>query len=90
VSEQERRQWERQREEQIKAENLEARQRAADPAQRDRIDPSTGRTWGDAVSRGMYGDSRLQSFRDMNAQHRQARQQGRLAQVRDQGRQGRN
>jgi hypothetical protein len=90
VSEQDRRQREHQREEQIKAENLEARQRAADPVQRNRIDPSTGRTWGDAVGRGMYGDSRLQSFRDMNDQHRQTRRQLRHAQARTQGRAGRN
>jgi len=90
MSEQERRQWEQQREEQIKAENLEARRRAADPAQRDRIDPATGRTWGDAVSRDMYGDSRLQSFRDMNELHRRTREQYRLAQARTQGRAGRN
>jgi len=81
---------ERHREEQIKAESLEARQRAADPAQRDRIDPSTGRTWGDAVGRGMYGDERLQSFRDMNEQHRQTRERYRWTQARLQGRRGRN
>jgi hypothetical protein len=90
MSEQERRQQEHQREQQIKAENLEARMRAADPVQRDRIDPSTGRTWGDAVGRGMYGDNRVQSFRDLNDRSRRMRQQCRLAQVRAQGRQGRN
>ena len=90
MSETDRARWEQQREEQIKAENLEARQRAADPVQRHRIDSATGRTWGDAVGRGMYGDSRLQSFRDTNEMHRQTRRQYRLLQVRAQGRQGRN
>ena len=88
MSEQERQQRERRREEQIKAENLDARQRAADPVQRDRIDPSTGRTWRDAVGRGMYDDSRIQSFRDANAMHRQARQQQSRARMRARGWQG--
>ena len=90
MSEQERSRWEQQREEQIKAENLNARQRAADPAQRSRIDPATGRTWGDAVGRRMYDDSRLQSFRDQNEKLRQTRRQYRQAQARAQGRAGRN
>ena len=71
-------------------ENLDARQRAADPVQRDRIDPSTGRTWRDAVGRGMYDDSRIQSFRDANAMHRQARQQQSRARMRARGWQGAN
>ena len=88
--EQERREWEQQREREIVRENRQAARRAADPATRDQIDRSTGRTWGDAVGRGMYGDSRLQSFRDLNEMHRQARQAARQAQARDQGRAGRN
>ena len=91
MSEQERAQRERQREEQIKAENLSARMRAADPVQRDRIDPATGRTFGDARARGMYDDDRrLRDFRDMNERNRQTRERYRWAQARMQGRAGRN
>jgi hypothetical protein len=90
MSEQERQAWERQRGDEIKAENLDARRRAADPAQRDEIDRSTGRTWGDAVGRGMYADSRLQDFQATMGRFRQERQEHRLAQVRDAGRAGRN
>lgn len=89
--EQDRAQRERQREQEIMRENRAARRKAADPAWRDRIDPSTGRTWGDAVGRGMYDDdSRLRSFRDMNAMHRQARQQHTRARMRARGWQGAN
>ena len=91
MSESDRQRQERQREEQIKAENLSARIRAADPVQRDRIDPSTGRSWGDAVGRGMYDDDRrLRSFRDLNALHRQARRQGAYTRARARGWQGAN
>lgn len=88
--EQERQQWEQQREKEIIRENRQAAKRAADPAQRDQIDPATGRTWGDAVGRGMYGDDRLQSFRDLSARNRQTRERYRWAQARVQGRAGRN
>ncbi len=81
---------ERQRAEQIKADNLEARMRAADPVQRDRIDRSTGRTWRDAVTRGMYDDSRVQDYRDQNDRNRDTRERFRWAQARTQGRAGRN
>jgi hypothetical protein len=91
VSERDRQQRERRREEQIKAENLSARIRAADPVQRDQIDPSTGRTWGDAVARGLYDDdSRIRSFRDLAALHRQAGRQHSYARARARGWQGAN
>ena len=90
MSEQERSRWEQQREEQIKAENLNARQRAADPAQRSKIDPATGRTWGDAVGRGMYDQQRRQDFRDMNQRNRETRERLRWRQIRERGRQGAN
>ena len=79
---------ERQREEQIKADDLSARMRAADPVQRDRVDPATGRTFGDGAARGWY--DRLQSFRDLNERNRRDRERYRWAQARIQGRQGRN
>jgi len=59
----------RAREAEILRENEQARQRAASPATRDQIDPSTGRTWADAVGRGMYGEGRLQTFREMIELH---------------------
>ena len=80
---------EKQREKQIKADNLSARVRAAH--QPDAIDPATGRTLGDAVGRGMYDDAkRLKDFRDMNKHNRETRERFRWAQVRIAGRQGRN
>ena len=89
--EDERKRQERQREREIQAENLSDRIRAADPAQRDRIDPATGRTFGDARDRGMYDDeARLRDFRDMNERNRQTRERYRWAQARMQGRAGRN
>jgi hypothetical protein len=82
---------ERLREQRIKADNLSARIRAADPVQRDRIDPATGRTFRDAAARGMYDDaSRLRDFREMNDRNRQTRERYRWAQARMQGRAGRN
>jgi hypothetical protein len=90
VSEQERRQQEQQREKQIRRENREAHRKASDPAWRDRIDPSTGRTWRDAVGRGMYDDSRVQDFRDLTERARRDRERFRWIQARMQGRQGRN
>jgi hypothetical protein len=82
---------ERQRERQIQAENLSARIRAADPVQRDRIDPAIGRTFGDAAARGLYDDdARLRDFRGMNERNRQQRERFRWAQARTQGRRGRN
>lgn len=87
--EDERRQQERQREERIKADNLSARIRAT--FQGDRIDPATGRTFGNARDRGMYDDDRrLRDFRDMNDRNRQDRERYRWAQARMQGRAGRN
>ena len=65
---------ERQRAEQIKADNLSARIRAADPAQRTAIDPATGRTFADAVARGLYDDdARTRQFRETAERNRQAR-----------------
>jgi hypothetical protein len=82
---------ERQREQRIKAENLSARIRAADPVQRDRVDPATGRTFRDGAARGMYDDARrLRDFRDLNERNRQTRERFRWAQARMQGRAGRN
>ena len=87
--EDERLRQERQREEQIKAASLSARIRAA--AQPDRIDPATGRTFGDGRARGMYDDSRrLRDFRETNERNGQARERYRWAQARMQGRAGRN
>ena len=87
----ERMRQEQQREHQIKADNLSARIQAADPVQRDRIDRATGRTYADAVSRGMYDDaSRLKGFREMTARNRDARERFRWTQARIQGRAGRN
>ena len=88
--EDDRKRQERSREEQIKADNLNARQRAADPVQRERIDRSTGRTWGDAVGRGMYDDSRVKDYRDQSDRFRDERERYRWAQARVQGRAGRN
>ena len=85
----ERAKQEQRREQQIKADNLSARIRAA--AQPDRIDPATGRTFKDATERGMYDDAkRLKDFRDMNERNRRTREGLRWAQARIQGRQGRN
>jgi hypothetical protein len=82
---------ERQREKQIKADNLSARIRAADPVQRDRIDPAIGRTFGDARDRDLYDDaSRLRSFRGMNERNRDMRERFRWTQARLAGRAGRN
>jgi hypothetical protein len=82
---------ERQGEQRIKADNLSARIRAADPVQRDRIDPATGRTFRDAAARGMYDDARrLKDFRGMNERNRQTRERYRWAQARLQGRAGRS
>lgn len=82
---------ERQREQEIKARNLSARIRAADPVQRDRIDPAIGRTFGDAAGRGLYDDdSSLRSFRDMNDRNRDTRERFRWTQARLAGRAGRN
>ena len=79
----------RQREEQIKADNLSNRIRA--DFQPDRIDPATGRTFADGRARGFYDDARrLKDFRDMNERNRQQRERFRWAQARIQGRQGRN
>lgn len=73
--EDQRKRAERQREEQIKARNLSDRIRSADPAQRHRIDPATGRTFGDARSRGMYDDAqRLKDSREMNDRRQRERQ----------------
>ena len=84
-------QQERKRENQIKADNLSARIRAADPVQRDRIDPAIGRTFGDAAGRGLYDDDRrLKDFREMNDRNRDQRERFRWAQARTQGRRGRN
>jgi hypothetical protein len=89
--EDERMQRERRREEQIKADNLSARIRAASPGQRDKIDPATGRTFGDAAARGMYDDaSRVGEFRAANERFRRDRERFRWAQARVQGRRGRN
>lgn len=81
---------EREREDRIKADNLEARQRAADARQRDRIDPSTGRTWRDAVDRGMYDPKRVQDYREQAGRFRDTRERARWTQARTQGRAGRN
>ena len=81
---------ERQREHQIRADNLSSRIRAADPVQRHRIDPATGRTFGDAAGRGMYDDSRVREFREMCGRNRRDRERFRWAQARIQGRRGRN
>ena len=82
---------ERQREREIQAQNLSSRIRAADPAQRERIDPAIGRTFGDAQGRGMYSDARrLRDFREMNNRNRRTREQLRWRQVRERGRQGAN
>jgi hypothetical protein len=62
------------REQEIIAENLDARMRAVDPACRDEIDPATGRTWADAAARGMYGERRLRSYRDLCAMRRADRE----------------
>lgn len=89
--EQERATQEWRRERQIQAENLSARIRAADPAQRDRIDPAIGRTYADAQARGMYDDAtRLRDFRETCDRGRDSRERFRWAQARIQGRRGRN
>ena len=80
----------RAREAEILRENEQARQRAASPATRDQIDPSTGRTWADAVNRGMYGAGRLQSFRDMIELHQRMSRQYQQSRCRARGRQGAN
>ena len=88
-AEPERMRQEQQREKQIKADNLSTRIRAAH--QPDAIDPATGRTFGDAVGRGMYDDAkRVGEFRDMNERNRKTREGFRWAQARIQGRRGRN
>jgi hypothetical protein len=85
----ERMQQERQRAEQIKADNLSARVRA--DFQPGRIDPASGRTFADARARGMYDDAtRLRDFREMNDRNRDTRQRFRWAEARTQGRRGRN
>lgn len=87
----ERMQQERQREDQIKADNLSARIRAADPVQRDRIDPAIGRTFGDAMDRGLYDDAtRLRDYRETCDRGRDTRERFRWTQVRLAGRAGRN
>ena len=89
--EDDRKQQERHREEQIKADNLSARIRAADPVQRDRIDPAIGRTFADAQARGLYDDQdRVRRFREMNERNRRDRERFRWAQARVRGRQGAN
>ena len=86
----ERLEQERQREEQIKADNLSRRIRAADPVQRDRIDPAIGRTFGDAADRGLYDDSRVQDYRAQCERFRRDRERCRWTQARLAGRAGRN
>jgi hypothetical protein len=87
----ERMQQERRRAEQIKADNLSARIRAADPVQRDRIDPAIGRTFGDARAMGLYDDaSRVGSYQKTCDRGRDERERFRWAQARIQGRRGRN
>jgi hypothetical protein len=90
VSEAERRRQEQAREAEIVRENARARRYAADPGRRDQIDPSTGRTWRDAVGRGLYGDGRLRHFRDMNQRFRVMRQQYARDRARVQGGRGWN
>ena len=87
----ERMRQEQKREREIKAENMSARIRAADPVQRDRIDPASGRTFRDARARGMYDDAeRLKGYREMCERNRRTREGYRWAQARIQGRRGRN
>lgn len=82
---------ERQREQQIKADCLSARIRAADPVQRDRIDPAIGRTFGQAAAMGLYdAGARIRDYRVMCDRARQDRERFRWAQARTQGRIGRN
>lgn len=85
----ERMQQERQRAEQVKADNLTARIRA--DFQPDRIDPAIGRTFGDAKDRGMYDDAtRLKDYRELCDRGRDTRERFRWTQARIQGRKGRN
>lgn len=84
----ERLEQEHQREQEIKAGNLSARIRAA--FQPERVDPATGRTFGDAVARGMYDDGRVQDYRVQCERFRDTRERFRWAQARLAGRAGRN
>jgi len=80
---------EQQREREIQAENLSARIRAA--SQPGAVDPATGRTFADAVARGMYDDaSRIRDYRETCDHARRTREGLRWAQARIAGRRGRN
>lgn len=80
---------ERRREEEIRARNLSCRIQAQFTP--DRIDPATGRTFRDGLVRGMYDDDQvIRGFREMTGRFRQDRERYRWAQVRIQGRRGRN
>jgi len=82
-------QQERSREQQIQAENLSARIQA--DFQPDRVDPAIGRTFGDALARGLYDyEARLRDYRALCDRGRDERERFRWAQARIQGLRGRN